>query len=223
MPSTSTDAPTIVLASGSPRRRELAERIGLAPCVRVSDIPEQIQESETPRDYTRRLARQKAEDVAQKLTNEPDLPSLVLAADTIVILEDEILEKPADEEEAFAMLRRMSGNWHTVQTSFCWLDRTSNAAPYLGTLDTEVCLRELPEAFIANYVATGEPLDKAGAYGIQDLGSLLVRTLEGSYFNVVGLPVCEVVEALEEMARFEVHPMIDEEPDDSTVSNVSHT
>lgn len=203
-----------MLASGSPRRRELAERIGLSPRVKVSDIPEEIRDGESPRDYTRRLARQKAEDVAQKLARESDWPSLVLAADTIVILDDEILEKPADRAEAFEMLRRMAGRWHVVQTSFCWLDRTSEVSPHVGTLSTDVRLRDLPDPFIDSYVATGEPLDKAGAYGIQDLGSLLVRELEGSYFNVVGLPVCEVVEALEELGRLEVHPMLDGRPDD---------
>ena len=209
MSSTSKERPEIVLASGSPRRRELVERIGLSPRVRVSDIPEAPHDDESPREYTRRLARQKAEDVAQRLRSEPTWPSLVLAADTIVIHEGDILEKPADADEACEMLGWMSGNWHTVQTSFCWLDRRSDAAPYVGTLDTDVLLRELSDDFIASYVETGEPLDKAGAYGIQDFGSLLVRELEGSYFNVVGLPVCQVVEALEEMGRLDVHPLLD--------------
>jgi len=202
-----------VLASGSPRRRELVERIGLQPRVKVSDILEQSGDGESPREYTRRLARQKAEDVAQKLARDSGWPPLVLAADTIVILDDEILEKPADDEEAVEMLGRMSGNWHVVQTSFCWLDRTSPGSAHVGTLNTDVLLRELPDAFIGNYVATGEPLDKAGAYGIQDLGSLLVRELEGSYFNVVGLPVCEVVEALELSGHLEVHPLLGDPPD----------
>ena len=209
MSSTSNQQPEIVLASGSPRRRELVERIGLSPRVRVSDIPEAPRDEESPREYTRRLARQKAEDVAQRLRSEPTWPSLVLAADTIVIHEGDILEKPADADEASAMLRRMSGNWHTVQTSFCWLDRRSAEPPHVGTLDTEVLLRDLSEAFIAAYVDTGEPLDKAGSYGLQDFGSLLVRELEGSYFNVVGLPVCQVVEALEEMGRLDAHPLLD--------------
>lgn len=203
--------PEIVLASGSPRRRELVERIGLEPRVRVSDIPEQIGPDESPRNYTRRLAREKAEDVASQIADEPDAddwPRLVLAADTIVIHEDRILEKPDDDEEAFAMLRSMAGGRHTVQTSFCWLDRRGDDPPYLATLDTTVRMRELPDRFIRRYVETGEPMDKAGAYGIQDVGSLLVDELEGSYFNVVGLPVSQVVEALEHSGWLEAHPLL---------------
>jgi septum formation protein len=203
--------PEIVLASGSPRRRDLVERIGLTARVRVSDIPEQIGPDESPRNYTRRLAREKAEDVASQIGDEPDpgsWPLLVLAADTIVIHDDRILEKPADDEEAFEMLRSMAGGRHTVQTSFCWLDRRDEDPPYLATHDTTVGMRDLPDEFIRRYVETGEPEDKAGAYGIQDVGSLLVDELEGSYFNVVGLPVSQVVEALERSGWLDAHPLL---------------
>jgi septum formation protein len=203
--------PAIILASGSPRRRELVERIGFEPRVRVSDIPEQIGPDESPRNYTRRLAREKAEDVASQIADEPDAddwPRLVLAADTIVIHDDQILEKPADDQEAFEMLRSMAGGAHTVQTSFCWHDRRDDDPPYHATLDTTVRMREVTDEFIRRYVETGEPRDKAGAYGIQDVGSLLVDELEGSYFNVVGLPVSQVVEALEQSGWLEAHPLL---------------
>ena len=206
------DAPSsdadFILASGSPRRREIVENVGLAVDVIVSDIPEEPGEEETPRDYTRRLAREKAEDVARRVAGDTAPPAMILAADTIVVCDEAILEKPGSVEEARAMLGRLAGSWHVVQSSFCWLDRESRES-HLETLETRVRLRELSEDFIANYAATGEPLDKAGGYGIQDKGSVLVEQLEGSYFNVVGLPICEVLEALETMGRLEIHPFLE--------------
>lgn len=202
-----TSKPRIVLGSGSPRRRELAERIGWEPVVVVSDIPEDVEAAESPTEYTQRLALQKAADVAEKISGDASKPNMILSADTIVILDGDILEKPEDGAHAFEMLRAMSGRWHTVQTSFCWFDRTSSES-HVESIDTDVRLRELSDAFIRSYVETGEPLDKAGSYGIQDFGSLLVRELEGSYFNVVGLPVCEAVEALEKIGNYQVHPLL---------------
>lgn len=209
MTSSNAPGPEIVLASGSPRRRELLERIGLSPRVRVSDIPEQIDAEESPRAYTRRLAREKARDVAFQIASDADSwPRLVLAADTIVVFDGEVLEKPASDQQAFEMLRAMAGDSHLVQTSFCWLDRHSDDPPYLATSETRVRLRNPSDAFLRAYVETGEPRDKAGAYGIQEVGSLLVRELDGSYFNVVGLPVCQVVEALEQSGWMASHPLL---------------
>lgn len=200
-------APQIVLASGSPRRRELVERLGFDAEVIVSEIPEQKREDERPTEYTERLAAAKAKDVAEQIRGDEERPARVLAADTVVVLDDRVLEKPDNRAEAREMLESMSGRWHTVVTSFCWLDRTDETS-VVETVETEVRLRELPEALIWRYVETDEPLDKAGAYGIQDFGSLLVRRLRGSYFNVVGLPVCEVIEVLERTGALEIHPLL---------------
>lgn len=201
----------IILASGSPRRRELVARIGLEAVIRTSEISEVPEAGESPGEYARRLAKAKADAVAKELIDEPDLPGWILSADTIVVLDGAILEKPADEEEARQMLGRLSGREHEVITAFCWLWR----APGEGeeswvskVVETraQVWMRSLSEEMIARYVATGEPMDKAGSYGIQDVGSTLVRRIEGSYFCVVGLPVAQVIETLEAMGGLEDYP-----------------
>lgn len=203
-----------ILASGSPRRLELMANLGFLPQVRVSSVPEQRGAQESPSDYTRRLALAKAEAVRDEMADEPPAQlDWVLAADTIVIIEDEggrevVLEKPANGEEAAAMLKRLSGRAHTVETSFCWLQRSSGRSR-VESVRARVEFRELNEAMIARYVATGESLDKAGAYGIQDVGAALVRRIEGSYFAVVGLPVCEVVETLTELGGLRGFPFHD--------------
>ncbi|MFU8802548.1 MAG: Maf family protein, partial [Bradymonadaceae bacterium] len=192
--------PGIILASGSPRRLELTRRIGFEPTVVVSNIPEVYESDETPHEYTRRLALLKAQDVAQNLGKDEEKPAWILSADTIVVKDGAVLEKPLDEDDARRMLKRLSGQWHTVITSFCWLARTlSDDEPRCGVYSVEagVEFRELSEEMIRRYVATGEPMDKAGSYGIQDVGSTIVRAVKGSYFCVVGLPVCEVIEALQ--------------------------
>lgn len=202
----------IVLASGSPRRLELVERIGFDPEVSVSEIPEERRSGESGVAYTARLAVEKAQDVADRVADEEDRPEWLLAADTVVTLDDAVLEKPADDREAEEMLEAMSGRWHAVCTSFCWLHRRLRER-FVETVSTDVRLRDLSTELIESYVATGEPMDKAGSYGIQDYGSLLVRELRGSYFNVVGLPICEVVEALENMGVLEIHPLLSPEDD----------
>ncbi len=207
---------SIVLASGSPRRLELCQRIGLEPLVRVSDIPEQQATGESPGEYACRLARDKASAVAQTIEEDRDLPGWILSADTIVVHDDEVLEKPVDKADARQMLRRLSGERHEVITAFCWIWR----APGVGKAEHKVAvrdirsavwLRELSDQTIANYVDTGEPMDKAGSYGIQDVGGVLVRKNEGSYFTIVGLPVCEVMETLDELGGLGAYPFVDEE------------
>ena len=205
---TMTSRPPIVLASASPRRRELCERVGFVPEVIVSQIPEERAAGESPADYTRRLARAKARDVAGQIGRDDSRPRFILAADTIVVHRKRVLEKPADAEEAVEMLSAMSGEWHTVITAYCWHDRTESNSE-VEHLETDVKLRDLPDRLIERYVATGEPMDKAGGYGIQDLGSMLVRELNGSYFNVVGLPICEVVETIEQLGVLQVHPLLE--------------
>lgn len=185
----------IVLASGSPRRRELLEQLGFELVVLPADVPEQRAPNEHPHSYTRRLAETKALAAAERLS--VDAPSWVLAADTIVVCDADVLEKPLDAADAEAMLSRLSGRWHEVVTSFCWRHRDGRASS--RTVSTRVKFRELRTTMIRRYVDTGEPMDKAGAYGIQDIGGVLVDEIEGSYHSVVGLPVCQVVQLLEEL------------------------
>ncbi len=193
----------IILASGSPRRFELMTRVGLDPVVRVADIPETPNAGESPREYTRRLATEKAATVAAEL----ETPSWTIAADTVVVRESEILEKPQNDEHAFEMLESLSGRSHEVMTSFAI--RGPDGQTRVETVETEVWFRTLDEVTIRHYVATGEPSDKAGAYGIQGIGALLIDRIEGCYFNVVGLPISRLAAALQELGAIEYYPRAD--------------
>ena len=181
----------ILLASASPRRRELLASAG----VRFQVVPANIDESplpgELPRDHALRLACEKA---AWTSTHHPG--GVVVAADTIVVLEDRILAKPADPADARRMLRDLSGRAHTVMTGVCV--RTGGRED-AWVEETQVEFRKLTDADIDAYVATGEPMDKAGAYGIQGGAAHMVLRIEGSYTNVVGLPLAQVVEHLRRM------------------------
>ena len=178
----------LILASGSPRRRDFFADLGLAFEVRVTDIDETPQPGERPADFVARLAREKAQGVDQ-----PD--AWVLAADTAVVVDGDILGKPGDEDEACAMLMRLSGRWHEVWTGFSlWRQRTDELCT--KTVCTRVRFMPLTPELCRAYVRTGEPLDKAGAYGIQGKGCFLVTEINGSYTNVVGLPMAEVLETL---------------------------
>jgi septum formation protein len=178
----------LILASGSPRRRDFLAALGIAFEVRVTDIDETPLSGEQPVDFVARLAREKAQGI--------DLPDAwVLAADTAVVVDGEILGKPGDEEEACAMLMRLSGRWHEVWTGFS-LYRRATGELSTKTVCTRVRFLTLTPELCRAYVRTGEPLDKAGAYGIQGKGCFLVPEISGSYTNVVGLPMTEVLEAL---------------------------
>lgn len=180
---------TLYLASGSPRRHELLTLLGIIFEQLVPGIEEQRQLHENAEQYVRRLAREKAQ--AGVLLTKHDLP--VLGADTIVVLEDEILEKPESAEQAAHMLRQLSGQQHNVMTAVAIADSTQ----VLETLvTTQVMFRHLSEQDIADYIASGEPMDKAGAYGIQGLGGRFVRKINGSYHAVMGLPLVETNELL---------------------------
>ncbi len=171
-----------VLASQSPRRKQLLERLDLAFEVHPSDADETLPPDISPEDAVRLLAKQKAEAVAPK---HPD--ALTLGADTIVVLNGDVLGKPTDTSEAIAMLERLSGRSHTVHTGLAlvYAGRTITAHEA-----TEVTFALLTDEEIAAYVQTGSPMDKAGAYGIQDdLGALFVERVRGDYYNVVGLPL----------------------------------
>ena len=169
----------IVLASASPRRREILARILPAFSVIPSTCPETADLSQPPSRIVEQLARQKAEDVYRSHT-----AALVLGADTVVWAGGRLLGKPKDAEDAARMLRSLSGKAHEVYTGYCLRGPGIDAC---GSARTEVVFNDLSEEFIAAYVATGSPLDKAGAYGIQD-DARLVRAVHGSYTNVVGLP-----------------------------------
>ena len=180
---------TLYLASGSPRRQELLTQLGVSFVQLVPGIEEQRRPQEGAEHYVSRLAREKAQ--AGVALAPLDLP--VLGADTIVVLNGEVLEKPRDAAHAAEMLSRLSGQAHQVMTAVALADKQQ-------TLDclvvTEVTFRPLSAQDIAAYVASGEPLDKAGAYGIQGLGGCFVRKINGSYHAVVGLPLVETYELL---------------------------
>lgn len=182
----------LVLGSGSPRRRELLALAGLAFEVRVTDVPEEPLDGEAPDEHVRRLARDKAR--AASLSSPH---ALALGADTIVVEGGEILGKPRDRADAVAMLTRLSDRTHAVLTGFA-LAQDGNVRAS-SVVRTEVDFRALDAHEIDAYVATGEPLDKAGAYGIQGRAAAFVPAIRGSYTNVVGLPLVEVLGALLEL------------------------
>ncbi|MDG4474851.1 Maf family protein [Thiovibrio frasassiensis] len=178
----------LILASGSPRRRDFLAELGLVFEVLATEIDETPHSGEPPVDFVARLSREKAQGV--------DLPSAwVLAADTAVVVDGEILGKPGDAEEACGMLMRLSGRWHEVWTGFSLWHQTTGAL-CTKTVCTKVRFLTLTPELCRAYVRTGEPLDKAGAYGIQGKGCFLVPEISGSYTNVVGLPMAEVLEVL---------------------------
>jgi septum formation protein len=169
----------LVLASSSPRRAELLRAAGINFTVRAADVDETIKPDELPRDYVLRLSREKARAVARG-------DELTLGADTTVVINGQIAGKPVDIEDAKRMLRALSGRWHEVLTGVT-LARAGKTISDIAS--TRVKFAELSEAEIVWYVSTGEPMDKAGAYAIQGHASLFIERIEGSYSNVVGLPV----------------------------------
>jgi len=186
----------LILASASPRRRELLARLGLPFEVRTAAVDETPQPGEAPEALVRRLSRDKARAVAGQVALGP----IVIAADTAVVLRngDEVLGKPADPAEAAAMLRRLRGRTHTVLTAIALID-TARPLLLTGLARTAVTMRDYSDEEIAAYIATGDPLDKAGAYAIQHPGFHPVASLKGSYTNVVGLPLPPLVRALKRL------------------------
>ncbi len=173
----------IILASKSPRRSELLARMGVEFTVKTSKIDEKMDPFANPADEVARVSLAKAQAV--RGTCHPD--DIIIGADTIVVCDGLTMGKPRSESEAFSMLRRLSGRDHQVLTGLTVLggDRTENL-----TVATTLRFRALSDAEIRNYIATGEPMDKAGAYGIQGLAAMFVVGLDGDYYNVMGLPVC---------------------------------
>jgi septum formation protein len=181
----------VILASGSPRRRQLLELIGIEHEVMPSNIDETLRPRETPRRHAERLAREKASAIA---TREPG--KITIAADTIVVINRKVLGKPRDEDDARRMLSMLSGREHTVITAVAVArGRKLRSA----VEEVKVKFRRLREDDIDAYIATGEPMDKAGAYGIQGFGATIVESVNGDYFSVMGLPLARLVILLRDL------------------------
>lgn len=175
----------LILASASPRRRDLLDLLGVQYRCEPADIDESVMSGESPTDYVERMAKTKAQVVAQSCSSAH---TLVLAADTSVVIDDDILGKPRDRFDGLAMLARLSGRTHTVMTAICiW----SVDEIHVERVNTQVTFSALDRRTCEAYLTTDEPWDKAGGYGIQGLGGALVSRIDGSYSNVVGLPLCE--------------------------------
>lgn len=181
----------IVLASASPRRKEILSLLNIPFEIKVSDADETIDASLPPYFTAETLSLKKATAVA-KLLNEK---AIVIAADTIVVKDDKILTKPRDEEDAFLMLKSLSGDWHSVITGVTVMDsKTCESKSFY--VETRVHFTEMTDDEINAYIKTREPMDKAGSYGIQGIGGAYIDKIEGDYFNVVGLPLCRLRQVL---------------------------
>jgi len=182
--------PKLILASQSPRRKDLLEQAGIAFKVIPGDFDEDSIPLDEPKAYAKVLAREKATQIAAQY---PD--TWIIGADTIVCIDDAVLGKPSSRQNARSMLRQLSGRIHQVVTGYA-LVHQSKQRLITDAVRTDVRFKALAEAEIEWYIHTSEPFDKAGGYAIQGLGSFLVKAVSGSYTNVVGLPVCEVIELL---------------------------
>ncbi len=180
----------LILASQSPRRKYLLEQAGLDFSIIPSDVDESAVPLEAPVDYVKNLAEIKAGDIAARYPY-----NWVLGADTIVLIDDEILGKPESKAGALAMLQKLNGRTHQVYTGYSLICKSKNRV-ISKTVITEVLFKKLTDHELEWYINTPEPFDKAGSYAIQGLGTFLVKSINGSYTNVVGLPVCEVIETL---------------------------
>ena len=181
----------IILASSSPRRKELLESVGIEFEVISPKSDESLIGKENPEEYVLRLSTEKALSVSKNLSEDV----LVIGADTIVVVDNEILGKPKDEEDAEAMLNKISGSTHHVLTAFSII-KAPHEILHKHVVGTEVMVKTLEPQEIQGYIKTTEPMDKAGAYGIQGIGAFMVKAIRGSYTNVVGLPLVEVIDAL---------------------------
>lgn len=187
----------VILASASPRRRELLEQIGIEFEIMISNKEERY-ESTVPREIVKELALMKAENVAEELGKEALREIRVIGADTVVVCDNKILGKPADEADAFRMLRSLQGRTHQVYTGVAILDFDEYSGKRIvnHAEKTDVYVHEMNEEEIRSYIATGEPMDKAGGYGIQGKFAMYIDRIEGDYYNVVGLPVAYLYQQL---------------------------
>lgn len=185
----------IILASKSPRRREILENTKVRFSVKESQIDEIIKVNESPKETVMRLAYEKALEVANS-----NKDSLVIGADTIVVINEQILGKPKNEEEAYNMIKLLSGKTHYVITGFALINLSLNKK-VIDCEVSQVTFKELSEECIKDYINTKESLDKAGAYGIQGYGGLLVKNIQGDYFNIVGLPISKISDCLKDQFK----------------------
>lgn len=199
------DLPDIVLASASPRRRDLLAQVGLDFQVVISHAEETLLEHETPDAHVVRLSCDKAMDVANR---HDQAGRWFIGSDTVVVRDNDILGKPTDASEAAVMLTSLSGRSHRVISGYAVFDRQSQRT-ISAAVTTKVFFKDLTSQEIEGYIATGEPFDKAGSYAIQGIGSFMVPKIEGSYTNVVGLPLCEVIAALEELEAIKLFAVSD--------------
>ncbi len=192
------ERPHVILASRSPRRRELLTLIGIRHEVRPADVDERYEPAESPLAHAERLAREKASAIA-------DREAIVIACDTIVVVDGDVLGKPLDEAEAARMLARLAGRTHMVMTALAvaWRGRMESSVE-----EVAVTFHPLSSEDIARYIATREPMDKAGAYGIQGYGATIVQRVDGDYFAVMGLPLQRLVRLLERLGlRYPFGPL----------------
>ena len=185
----------IILASKSPRRREILENTKVRFSVKESQIDEIIKVNESPKETVMRLAYEKALEVANS-----NKDSLVIGADTIVVINEQILGKPKNEEEAYNMIKLLSGKTHYVITGFALINLSLNKK-VVDCEISQVTFKKLSKDCIEDYIQTGESLDKAGAYGIQGYGGLLVKNIQGDYFNIVGLPISKISDCLKDQFK----------------------
>ncbi len=191
-------SPFIVLASSSPRRFDLLRTSGYEVSARAPAVDESWNDSEAVDEYVLRMAREKCQAVAQQLKAENIAFDLIIAADTVCTIDGEMLGKPGNPETAREFLTRLSGRKHTVTSGYA-VGRGDELKS--GQVSSTVTFRKLTAAAIENYIATLEPLDKAGGYGIQGLGAALIQCVDGSFTNVVGLPLDEVEAAIEALSE----------------------
>lgn len=192
----------IILGSASPRRKELLSQIGVPFEVRVSN-KEEVYTNTVPKEIVKELALMKAENVASEIQARN---VIVIGADTIVVHEEQILGKPKDEQEAFEMIRSLQGDTHQVYTGVAVLDFDENGEKTVisHAVETKVSVNPMSTEEIQKYIESKEPMDKAGAYGIQGRFSAFIEKIEGDYFNVVGLPVSYVYQVLKELGRYKM-------------------
>lgn len=184
----------IILASNSPRRKEILENLNIKFDILSPDADESsVDKTLPPELYVENLASLKAFAAAKKTV----LQKIIIGADTVVALDDKILLKPKDDDDAFNMLKSLSGRAHSVYTGICVVN-SHTAKSCIAYEKTDVYFRKLDDDEILRYIQTGESADKAGAYGIQGLGSLFIEKIDGDYFNVVGLPVCRLAKILKD-------------------------
>lgn len=191
-----------ILASGSPRRHELLKQIGMRFDTVTADVDESVAAGTLPDKAVEMLSRRKGLAVYDKLKNELDGDTVIISADTLVALDQKILGKPKDEAEAFEMLSALSGRSHFVYTGVTLIYSGADGVKDMTFSDgAEVFFRDLDPAEIREYIATGEPMDKAGAYGIQERGAVLAERIYGDFYTIVGLPLVRVVTGIKELAK----------------------